>query len=188
MPEVNSEDCVPACLAMAGLYWKTKKPSLSIPARREEWNPFLEKLYIHTHRGTNLVMLKGALQKIKGKGIGLKLRMIQPKKLADLTKLLEFNPPIPVILCYDRAIAINNVEGPNHASLLFSIDLLREQVKVVDPSQIYRDTPMTYNQDDFIRGWNAVKNLAILVYPTNLKVPLNMRDQQHSHSLDGWSK
>ncbi|MEX0640915.1 MAG: hypothetical protein WEB28_02925 [Nitrosopumilaceae archaeon] len=183
--EENSEDCIPSCLAMAGLYWRSIDKSLRIPSKREEWASILEKMHVHSHRGTNLMMLRNIL-KTKAKGLSLKL--IQPKKLADLTKLFEFTPPIPVILCYDRAMVINNIEGPNHASLVFSIDLTREQIKVVDPSQIYRETPMTYNQDDFIRGWNQVQNQAILVHPTKIRLPINTRDRDSSHTLNNWSK
>lgn len=189
VPEENSEDCIPACLAMAGRYWKSIDNTLDIPSTLDEWMPFLDDLHVTSHRGTNLVMLKSALRKLKkNNGIGLSIRMIQPKKLADVTKFLEFKISIPVIFCYDRSLAINNVEGPNHASLLYSIDLPKEQIKVVDPAQAYRLDPMLYGQQDFIRGWNAVQNQIIIVFPSNLRVPINTRKHDESQNLDEWNE
>jgi hypothetical protein len=189
VPEGDSEDCIPACLAMAGRYWKSVDKTLGIPSKLDDWMAFLDSLHVTSHRGTNLVMLKSALRKIKkDDGVGLSIRMIQPQKLADVTKFLEEKIPIPVILCYDRSLAINNVEGPNHASLLYSIDLVKEQIKVVDPSQIYRQTPMLYSQEDFIRGWNAVQNQIIIIFPSNLRVPINTRKQDESQNLDEWNE
>jgi len=188
VPEQNSEDCVPACIAMAAMYWKSRMPKLALPTKIDEWKSYFDELRVHSHRGTNLVMLKSALKRLKKDGIGLSLRLIQPKHIADLTKLFELKDPIPVILCYDRSMVINNFQGPNHASLFITLDTWKEDVEVVDPSQVRRESPMTYKIADFLKGWNQVQNLAILAFPSSVSVPLNMRDRNTLLPLESYRK
>lgn len=184
VPETNSEDCVPACIAMTALYWKSKFPKLSLPTKLDEWKSYFDELNVHSPRGTNLAMLKSALSRLKKDSIGLSLQMFNPKNLADLTKLFDVNIPIPIILCYDRSMVINNFEGPNHASLFHKIDTWRDQVQVIDPSLVHRKTPMTYLTSDFKRGWKQLQHLTIIAYPSNMRVPINMNDNEPIQPLD----
>ena len=169
---------------MSALYWKSKYPKLGFPTKLAEWQTYFDELRVHSHRGTNLAMLNYALKKLKGEGIGLTLKIFNPKNLADLTKLFDRDIPIPIILCYDRSMIINNFEGGNHASLFSTIDTWRDQIEVIDPALIHRNDPMTYKIKDFKRGWKKLQHLTIISYPSNIKVPINMNDEETIIPLD----
>jgi hypothetical protein len=173
--EIDSSDCVPACVAMTARYWIHKK-AISLPPDLTDWRAYFEKLKIHTHRGTSISLLENALKKITPKGkVGLRCKVYHVQKVADLTKLFDLEIPIPVILRYDRSRVLRNVTGTHHAALLHSLDIVKERVRVIDPSLPDRDTPSTYDMADFLRGWDETGKEIIITYPTNIRVPINMR-------------
>lgn len=184
VPEVDSSDCVPACVAMCARYWVDRK-KISLPINIEEYKEYFEKLKVHSHRGTSVSLLENALKKITPKGkTGLRCKIYYAQKVADLTKLFELETPIPVILRYDRSKILRNITGTHHASLLHSLDTVKERVRVIDPSMPERTTPSTHDMIDFLNGWNETGKEIIITYPSNTRVPINMRQRAQSTSMD----
>lgn len=184
--EQDTYDCVPACVAMCARYWVDIN-SLDIPLDTTEWKNSFEKLKVHSPRGTNLRQLKSALKKITPKNkIGLKFRLEFVEHVTDLTKLFELDTPVPVILCYDRRMILQNANGPLHASLLHSVDTQRERVRVIDPALIYRTDPSTYDMSDFNKGWDETGKQIIIPYPTNFKLRVNTRYKEKELPLENY--
>jgi hypothetical protein len=50
----ESGDCVPSCVSMAALYWKSRMPDLPVPSDPEEWRRFVLKTSDVSYRGTSL--------------------------------------------------------------------------------------------------------------------------------------
>ena len=175
MPEDSTYDCVPACICMAARYYKTNK-MVDLPHKISHWGPFFDKLRITSPRGTNVNLLKNAIEKMTPENkIGLKLKVIFCQHVADLIPLFELEKPIPIIVVYDKGMVHNRVVGGNHASLLHTVDVTKETVKVVDPAAHNRSDPSTMGMDDFLAGWNVTGNQAIIPYPSNMRSPINVK-------------
>ncbi len=67
VPEENSAECVPACVAMCARYWNERVKSLGLPTTTTEWTAYFEKLRMHTDRGTDMSRIHNALKKLKSK-------------------------------------------------------------------------------------------------------------------------
>ncbi len=186
-PEENSADCVPACVSMCAKYWNKKIPSLQVPTKNEEWKQYFEKLGLHNFRGTNVGLINNALKKLNPKSkIHLKADLIYPKHLTDLTKLFELDPPFPVILTYDKRMVLSKARGTTHASLFHSISIQKDQVYVIDPMTPLVKEPYPLPKNFFLHGWETTENEAIIVHPSNLRMPINMRKQIKDSSIDSF--
>lgn len=187
--EEDSADCVPACVSMCAKYWNDKIPSLKLPTKSDMWKQYFEKLHLHSFRGTNVGLVNNALKKLNPKNkIHLKADLIYPKHLNDLTKLFELDTPFPVILTYDKRMVLNNAHGATHASLFHSMDLQKDQVYVIDPMTPLVKEPYPHPKDFFLRGWETTENETIIVHPSNLRIPINMRKQIKDGSMDSFMR
>jgi len=185
--EQDTYDCVPACVAMCARYWN-EQTKLDLPIDTDEWRETFERFKIHSPRGINLGLLRSSFKKLTPKnGVGLRLRTEFVNHVNDVTKLFEQEPAFPCILCYDRRMTLHNAIGPQHASLLHSVDTIKERVRVIDPSLIHRDTPSTYDMIDFIRGWEETGKLVIIPYPSNIKLQMNTKKNKKIKPLESYN-
>ncbi len=187
VPEENSSDCVPACVAMCARMWNDTG-LITVPTETNQWAQYFEKLGIHSHRGTNVSLITNAMKKIKKQKPHFALNLYYPVHISDLTKLLETNPVFPLILTYDRRMVEHNAIGVHHASLFHSFDSQREKIFVIDPASPYRTTPIPYDQTDFFRGWEETGKEIIIPHPSNIRVPINMRHKVNHLQLETYSK
>ncbi len=181
--EENSSDCVPACVAMCARLWNDIG-LIKIPTDKKYWDKYFEKLGVSTPRGTNLSQIGNAVKRIKPQKPVLEIDAYYPTRLSDVAKLFETKPIFPVILNYDLRMIQHMSTGVHHASLFHSFDPIQKRVLVVDPASQYRTEPNSYYQEDFYRGWEETGQEILIPHPSNIRVPINMRQKVKHRQLN----
>lgn len=182
----QAADCMPACIAMAARYWQTQRPELNFPTDLNDWKKFIAEQKGMTSRGTSIARLTENLNKIIPNTSGLPTLKIDALTIINVESTVEFlkhNPPLPLILIFDRSYTITNIEGGYHASLLYAIDYERQKkIYLIDPSSIELMEAYPWDLDRFSLGWEKTNNLCYAVYPNDMK-PINSKVGARSKSL-----
>ncbi len=182
----RSIDCMPACIAMAVRFWKTIRPDLPFPEDLDSWKKFVSEQSSMTSRGTSITRLVDNLRKINSdSSIELTLDIV-PFTLVNIESAEEFlkhDPPIPLIVVFDRSYTITNVEGGYHASLLYGIDYEKQKkVYLVDPSSVDLMEPYPWDLERFSSGWEKFQNLCFAIYPNDMN-PIHTKSGERTKSL-----
>lgn len=152
---------------------------VDLPAEIKDWKPFFDKLRVTSPRGINITLLKQAVNRLTPRSkVGLKFRVMYLKHISDVVPLFQLNPAYPVIVVFDKGVALNRVIGGNHAVLLHSIDVIKERIRYIDPAAYSRSNPSTIDMDDFIKGWEQTGKQVIIPYPSNTRIPVNMKKKE----------
>lgn len=169
----SSGKCFPACLAMCSRYWRYYDPTLDIPESLEDFEASLGDSY-YSSNGLSTERLKRALKRteihdLDGEriNVGLTIEITCPKSLEELYPFFLEDPPIPIILSFDKAYTERNKSEDSHAVLVQSIDFKKEKIYVIDPIKEDLRAPFPYDFERFRLGWEVCENLAFLVAPLN---------------------
>lgn len=187
----QAADCIPACIAMAARYWSIQRPDLKIPNTLKDWLHFVEDQKGMTSRGTSIARLTENLTKLVPSSSTNTNLTIEPLTLINVESTIEFlkhNPPIPLILTFDRSYTITNIEGGYHASLLYAIDYERQKkIFLIDPSSVELMEPYPWDLDRFSLGWEKMENLCYAVYPTDIQ-PISSKKGVRSKSIHNYTE
>jgi hypothetical protein len=183
----SETDCVLACFAMSARYWMSHYPQLNLVNDVEAWKRFANTSFIE-YRGTHL---NDILRKLPKKvpdtatasqnenetsedGNGkpqfseLIIKENTPKDLHSLAPFFRTGPPIPQILVFNQLLMTHNMDGPNHAVILYSIDYEKEKLFVIDSTKHKLKEPDVYDFRKFEKAWKVVQNLQIITYPKEM--------------------
>ena len=165
--------CFAACVIMCCKYWIHYEPNLDIPLNLIDLEEKLGYSF-YSRTGLYLSKLRRYLKKTQIRemdgerfDVGLTIEMRCPLNLEDLYPFFLEDPPIPIILVYDKSYTERNIRGDSHAVIVHSLDYEKEKIYVIDP--IKRDLRDRYPYD-FLRfklGWEQIENLALIVAPLN---------------------
>lgn len=182
----RSIDCMPACIAMAVRFWKTIRPELPFPEDLDSWKKFIAEQESMTSRGTSIKRLADNLRKINESPSEILTLTIDPLTLVNIESAEEFlkhNPPIPLIIVFDRSYTVTNNEGGYHASMLYGLDYEKQKkVYLIDPSSIDLMEAYPWDLDRFSLGWEKFQNLCFAVYPNDMS-PIHSTSGERSKSL-----
>ena len=124
----KSGKCFPACLAMCGRYWRHYYPTLALPESLEDFEAALGDSY-YSSNGLSIERLKQVLKKseihdLDGEriNVGLTIEISCPESLEELYPFFLEDPPIPIILSFDKTYTERNKSEASHAVLVHSID------------------------------------------------------------------
>jgi hypothetical protein len=184
----STTECILACFAMSARYWSSYNPELNLAKDIEEWKNFAHKNFIE-YRGTNTKeMLRKMPKNTKdvvtaslnkneeserenSKPVQfseLMLKVNTPEDLISLAPFFRTGPPIPQILVFNKLLMTHNMNGPNHAVLLHSIDFEKEKLFVIDSTKHLMREPDIYDFRKFEKAWRDVQNLQIITYPKEM--------------------
>lgn len=192
VPDTSSPDCLPACFAMSARYWKDIRPQLSVPLALEDWVAYVGKANASSLKGVSTLKLVANLSKKEenivlneesGEDFALEVMekkrppvalTVQTYNLYSVEETIQFmrhSPPVPIILCFDQSLALNNQAGGGHAVLLYSVDIkMEKKVYVIDPFRAKLRKPIPWDLEFFNTGWKEMQNLAFAVYPSDEKI------------------
>lgn len=182
----RSIDCMPACIAMAVRFWKTVRPELPFPSSLDDWKKFISEQESMTSRGTSITRLVDNLRRLNSNvqsEISLNIEPLTLINAESMEEFLKHDPPIPLIVVFDRSYTITNVEGGYHASLLYGIDYEKQKkVYLIDPSSVDLMESFPWDLDRFSLGWEKFQNLCFAVYPNDMN-PIQSKSGVKSKSL-----
>lgn len=168
----KATDCMPACIAMAARYWSILRPDLRIPTTLETWQRFIADQKGATMRGSSLARVMDNLGKATNVTRTSEFLRIMPITMVNTESAIQFishDPPIPLILIFDRSYMITENEGGYHASLLHGIDYKKEKkIAVIDPNLIDRKSPLPWDLEMFSKGWACTQNACLVVFPPDM--------------------
>jgi hypothetical protein len=98
----------------------------------------------------------------------LMIKINTPTDLNSLAPFFKTGPPIPQILVFNQLLMTHNINGPNHAVLLHSIDFEKEKLFVIDSTKHQLKEPDIYDFRKFEKAWRDVQNLQIITYPNDM--------------------
>ncbi|MGI0006615.1 MAG: hypothetical protein ACREAR_01305 [Nitrosotalea sp.] len=165
----RATDCMPACIAMAAKYWAILRPELGIPTELDVWRRFIAEQKGMTMRGSSVTRVMENLGKVMNTTRPADRLNIVRYTMTNIEGTIQFlsqQPPIPLILIFDRSYMITNNEGGYHACLLYGIDYKKEKkVALVDPNLVDAKEAFPWDLKHFARGWGKTQNLCLAVYP-----------------------
>jgi hypothetical protein len=159
----TGNDCVVACVQMACMYWRRKKPDLrwkEVPLNFEDtfWSRFNKK-------GLSYLRATGMpTNNIKRFLKTLALPLTAEHQILEDSNGLRglIDAEIPPIVLYDRLYYYKHVQSLPHAVLL--VDYTEENFVSIDPAWAPKFTTRLA-QIDFVDAWKQNKNAAIIIYP-----------------------
>lgn len=184
----SKTECLLACFAMSARYWGSYFPQLGLPDDLEVWKEFADRSFIE-YRGTYVAEMLRKIPKsvedtvtispketpdsedVNSKTIQfseLVIKVNTPKDLNSLVPFFQTRPPIPQILFFNQLLMTHNINGPNHAVILHSIDFEKEKLFVIDPTKYQLQEPDVYDFRLFEKAWRDVHNLQIITYPKGM--------------------
>lgn len=187
-------DCMPSCVAMACRYWKLLKPELPIPMDLEVWKKFVSDLKGNTMRGTSVTRVMTNLAKILQSNSDAENIVIKRHNMLNIEATIEFlkhDPPIPLIIIFDRAYMVTNNEGGYHACLLHGIDYQKEKkIGLIDPSITDMVDPFPWDIERFVVGWGKTQNLCLAIYPpdeTPIRTKKGAKNDTLTKHMEGYN-
>ena len=192
----NEGDCLPASIMMAVKYWLKIFPDIGEgDLSSEDVKNFLGYMEKSSQIGTALARVTNYFTRELGHLGKWKFIKKHLKSIMELAKGLRYYIKIPQILIYDPVLMRFGDRGTmSHAVLLYGIDLGRKLLEIVDPKaeNIHKNGDVIrFPFEDFEKGWAALENIDIIVYPEN-KVKISISSSVHSKdhrkgiSLDEW--
>jgi hypothetical protein len=180
----SKTECILACFAMSARYWGFYYPQLNLANDLEDWKRFANRSFIE-YRGTHLnEMLRRMPKNIQDTSLNenesqedekskpqfseLIIKENTPKDLNSLAPFFQTGPPIPQILVFNQLLMTHNIDGPNHAVILHSIDFEKEKLFVIDSTKHQLKEPDIYDFRKFEKAWRDVQNLQIITYPNDM--------------------
>ncbi len=85
-------------------------------------------------------------------------------------------------------MVLQRAKGVIHASLLHSVEVIQERVRVIDPTLVDVGESYPHSLDVFMRGWEETQNEAIILHPSNIRLPINMRKKIKQESIDNYTE
>jgi len=168
----RATDCMPACVAMGARYWASLRPQLNIPTDLETWRQFITNQKGMTMRGASLTRVMDNLGKTMHTGRPSQILKLIPSNLTNIEATIQYlshDPPIPLILIFDRSYMITENEGGYHACLLYGIDYKKEKkVGLIDPNLVDSREAFRWDLQHFLRGWGITENQCVAVCPPEL--------------------
>lgn len=163
--------CFPACIAMCNKYWLTHDSSLDIPSEiheleKELGDSFYSKLGLSAER-LRQAMKKKKIRDLDGERfeVGLTVEIRNPDSLESLYPFFLEDPPIPLIISFDKSFTEQGRPADPHAVIVYSINYKQEKINVIDPAKGDLKGAFPYDFFRFNLGWGRCENLTFIVAP-----------------------
>jgi len=184
----SDTECLLACFAMSARYWAEFFPELKLAKDLDVWKEFANRSFV-SYRGTyikeflrkipksnevievNSEIKTNNLEEPTSQVVEFSELAIKTNTLEDLNSLVPFFRTkiiIPQIIFFNQLLMTHNINGPNHAVLLHSIDFEKEKLYVIDSTKHQMQEPDVYDFHQFKRAWRDAYNLQIITYPKDM--------------------